>query len=108
MRGKRPFRRSVLNRNNPQYLAHLTIRERHSWVFLREAANEQYGLFGAIRGAMYMKSVDICGYMEEKGISQLISVDFCKKSAAPAREEHSLHVDVQGPFALERPNSHDL
>jgi chromosome segregation protein len=37
--------------------------------------------------------------MEEKGVSQLISVDFRKKSAAPAREEHSLQVDVQGPFA---------
>jgi chromosome segregation protein len=37
--------------------------------------------------------------MEEKGVSQLISVDFRKKSAAPEREKHSLKVDVQGPFA---------
>ncbi len=39
--------------------------------------------------------------MEEKGVSQLISVDFRKKSAAPEREAHSLQVDVQGPFAPE-------
>ncbi len=37
--------------------------------------------------------------MEEKGISQLISVDFRKKAALPEREEHSLKVDAQGPFA---------
>ena len=37
--------------------------------------------------------------MEEKGVSQLISVDFRKKAAAPEREEHSLKVEVQGPFA---------
>jgi chromosome segregation protein len=36
--------------------------------------------------------------MEEKGISQLISVDFRKKEALPAREAHSLRGDVQGPF----------
>ncbi|MFI5363241.1 MAG: chromosome segregation protein SMC [Elusimicrobiota bacterium] len=36
--------------------------------------------------------------MEEKGVSQLISVDFRKKAAAPPREEHSLKVEVQGPF----------
>jgi hypothetical protein len=37
--------------------------------------------------------------MEEKGISQLISVDFRKKAALPEREAHSLKVEVQGPFA---------
>ena len=41
--------------------------------------------------------------MEEKGVSQLISVDFRKKSAAPEREKHSLEVDVQGPFAPSEP-----
>jgi chromosome segregation protein len=38
--------------------------------------------------------------MEEKGVSQLISVDFRKK-AGPEREQHSLKVAVQGPFATE-------
>jgi chromosome segregation protein len=37
--------------------------------------------------------------MEEKGVSQLISVDFRKKDKLPEREAHSLQVDVQGPFA---------
>ncbi|MFI5348777.1 MAG: chromosome segregation protein SMC [Elusimicrobiota bacterium] len=44
--------------------------------------------------------------MEEKGVSQLISVDFRKKekaAAVPDREAHSLQVDVQGPFAPETP-----
>ena len=39
--------------------------------------------------------------MEEKGVSQLISVDFRKKDKLPEREAHSLQVDVQGPFAPE-------
>ncbi len=36
--------------------------------------------------------------MEEKGVSQLVSVDFRKKSG-PEREEHSLKVEVEGPYA---------
>ena len=39
--------------------------------------------------------------MEEKGVTQLVSVNFQKKEKAslPDREAHSLKVDVQGPFA---------
>ena len=39
--------------------------------------------------------------MEEKGVSQLVSVDFRKKDKVPERETHSLQVDIQGPFAPE-------
>jgi chromosome segregation protein len=41
--------------------------------------------------------------MEQKGISQLISVDFRKKAALPEREAHSLKVDIQGPYAAPEP-----
>ncbi|MBI3565887.1 MAG: hypothetical protein HY079_11865, partial [Elusimicrobia bacterium] len=39
--------------------------------------------------------------MEEKGVTQLVSVNFKKKdkAAVPEREKHSLKVDIQGPFA---------
>jgi chromosome segregation protein len=40
--------------------------------------------------------------MEEKGVSQLVSVDFRKKEKVPERETHSLQVDIQGPFAPEQ------
>jgi len=40
--------------------------------------------------------------MEEKGVSQLVSVDFRKKDKVPERETHSLQVDIQGPFAPEQ------
>jgi chromosome segregation protein len=40
--------------------------------------------------------------MEEKGISQLISVDFRKKTGAD-REAYSLKVEQQGPFAAAQP-----
>jgi len=44
--------------------------------------------------------------MEEKGVSQLVSIDFRKRAAAvPEREEHTLDVDVQGPFAAPEPSS---
>jgi len=36
--------------------------------------------------------------MEEKGVTQLVSVNFKKSDKAPDREKHSLKVDVQGPY----------
>jgi|GEM_PF-352271 len=44
--------------------------------------------------------------MEEKGVSQLVSIDFRKKDkSVPDREAHSLKVDVQGPFAGPEPKA---
>jgi hypothetical protein len=37
--------------------------------------------------------------MEEKGVSQLISVDFRKKVGGTEREKTSHKVTIQGPFA---------
>lgn len=42
--------------------------------------------------------------MEEKGVSQLVSIDFRKKSV-PDREAHSLKVEAQGPFAGPQPQA---